>query len=111
MGIRRGLVATSLLAGLIACGPADTRPEGASSVSATAVGPSSTLDEQAAEDLTRRYVQCVNSAGFALGHAWVLDLPGTGLLVKTEVDVPARIHSPCLRSIGGPPTDRSSWSL
>jgi hypothetical protein len=75
------------------------------------VGATDSLDEKTADELARRYLQCVNAAGFKLEDVSVHEFSGTGIMVKTAVDVPAPVHAPCFKSIGGPSTDRSSWGL
>ena len=111
MGIRQGLVATCFIAGLAACGPSEPASDGATPGTPTGVGATDSLDEKAADELARRYLRCVNAAGFTLEDVWVHQFSETGIMVKTAVDVPAPVHGPCLKSIGGPSTDNSSWSL
>ena len=111
MRIRQGLVAICLIAGLAACEQSEPASGGDASRTPTGVGPTDSLSEKTADDLARKYSQCVNAAGFKLQHVWVHHFAGTGIMVKTAVDVPAPVHAPCLESIGGPSTDRSSWGL
>lgn len=111
MWIRQGVVATCFIAGLAACGPSEPASGGENQDTPTNVGATDLLDENTADALTRRYLQCVNAAGFKLQWASVHQLSEVGILVKTAVDVPAPVHGPCLKSIGGPSTDNSSWSL
>lgn len=111
MRVRQALVAICLIAGLAACEQPDPSSTRDAAGTATNVGPSSTLSEETADHLSRRYIQCVNAAGFKIQFVQVFDLPDTGIMVKTEVDVPAPVHAPCFKSIGGPSTDRSSWGL
>lgn len=111
MMIRQGVVAIILMVGLAACGPSETLSGGRPTPTASGVGATTNLDEKTADELARRYIQCVNAAGFKLTHAFVYDFSGTGIMVKTEVDVPAPIHAPCSESIGGADIDRSSWGL
>ena len=111
MRIRQGVVATCFIAGLAACGPSEAASGGETRGTPTNVGATDLLDEKTADELTRRYLQCVNAAGFKLEWASVHQFSEVGIMVKTAVDVPAPVHGPCLKSIGGPSTDNSSWSL
>ena len=111
MGIRQGLVAICLIAGLAACTQTETSSGGDTARTPTGAGATDTLNEKTADDLARKYIQCVNAAGFKLEHVSVHHFAGTGIMVKTAVDVPAPVHAPCLESIGGASTDRSSWGL
>ena len=111
MRIRQGLVAICLIAALAACEQSEPASGGGAASTATGVGPTDSLNEKTADDLARQYIQCVKAAGFKLQNVWVHHFAGTGIMVKTEVDIPAPVHAPCLESIGGPSTDLSSWGL
>lgn len=111
MRVLQGAVTVGCVVALAACGPSEPASGGGTPGAPTGVGATDSLDEETADTLARRYLRCVNAAGFELEDAWVHRFSGTGLLVKTAVDVPAPVHGPCLVSIGGPRTDLSSWSL
>lgn len=104
-----------LAAGLGACGSSEPASggdtTGTPTGTPTAVGPTDSLDVKTADELARRYLQCVNGAGFTLKNASVHKFSGTGIMVKTDVDVPAPVHAPCFESIGGSSTGSSSWGL
>ena len=111
MRIRQGVVATCTIAVLAACGPSEPASGGQTPGAPTNVGATDSLDENTADALTRKYLQCVNAAGFKLEWASVHQFAEVGIMVKTAVDVPAAVHDPCFTSIGGSNTDNSSWSL
>ena len=115
MKVRQALVATCLVVGLAACAQPETASGGDTTGTPTGtptdVGATDTLDQKTADELGRRYLQCVNAAGFKLKDASVHQFSGTGIMIKTGVDVPASVHAPCFESIGGSSTDRSSWGL
>jgi hypothetical protein len=106
----------SVLAGVIlvgACG-SDRTVERAANVPvilASNAGVEDTLDEQRAAELAEQYVMCVNNAGFKIDHVSVHELPGVGIFVKTEVDVPEQFHGACLTLIGGREEGLSSWGI
>lgn len=54
-------------------------------------------------ELSKKYLTCVNEAGFELVGAQVLFLSDrvTPVFVKTGLDVPAGFHGPCFEAIGG----------
>ena len=52
---------------------------------------------------TEEYMACVAAAGADLGGfaEAVYDQDGVLIWMKTGVDVPVEVHSPCLKSVGG----------
>jgi hypothetical protein len=108
------LVGCVVVAGLVACGETEDLTSGgvaSDTVSSVeSVGSHDTLDEQLAEELAAQYIACVNEAGLAIEHVSVHDLPRVGIMVKTEIAVPAPIHGPCLELIGGTSESLSSWT-
>lgn len=59
--------------------------------------------------LSDAYEACATGAGFLPGGVQVLVAGGTPVWVKSGRDVPAAVHRPCFRLIGGIDPHRSSW--
>lgn len=63
-----------------------------------------------APDLDRPYLACVQELGVPLGFAEVIaEGSGRAVFAKTDVDVPAAVHRPCLIRIGGNDPRSSSY--
>lgn len=91
-------------------GPAAKDPSSGSAPGtghSTLGGAVDTADERS---LNRQYETCLLDAGFdPKGVQVLLDDMGAPWWVKTGHNVPADLHGPCYRQIGGEPNGLPSW--
>lgn len=103
VGLQQRGVVEDNVAGSVATGaPQGSTPSTSPSAAAADVAGEEITGTHRAPDLDRPYLACVRELGIPLGFAEVIaEVSGRAVFVKTDFDVPAAVHRPCLVRIGG----------